>query len=414
MKRLLLAFFILSVFLTAQSARARGVEIWSLNATTNRFAHDFQAQYAPMFAKATGINVTFKAYDKNTVQEAFQRIANNDGPDVVIGPIDQTFLLPLNKLMERWDDRKFIADKMIVKDGATRNIFALPLGVDITGIGYFKSYFSQAGFNPDKPPATWDELARAAAKLTNKSSIALRAGFDCYWNEGPFAYFLLQNGGSMVSADGRRSELKSPAALQTVEFMAHLFQTTREYTKLEIAAYNFKFPLESAMRWGNAYVIQPVADIMNGNAIAGAFTTKSCTSCPNTTIGNPYMTIGIPRCSRDAQAAWALITWLLSPDINVAINVGAFILPSRIDVAAKVAARAPALADWYKLLPYAELSFWYSYSAREKTALNDLIYAKADSMFRQVLRGEIDADLFLAKLQVDHQAALDADWMERR
>lgn len=63
--------------------------------------------------------------------------------------------------------------------------FYVPIGADVTLMIYNKALFTEAGLDPEKPPATWDEFL-AAAKAIN--ALPVRANGDkvygtLFWNE---------------------------------------------------------------------------------------------------------------------------------------------------------------------------------------------------------------------------------------
>ncbi|MFJ9623913.1 ABC transporter substrate-binding protein [Streptomyces sp. NPDC101181] len=126
-----------------------------------------------------------------------------------------------------------------VKDLATYQDIAQPLrdaytvdgkiyGVPRTnysmGLLYSKALFTKAGLDPDKPPATWDEVQAAAKRIAALGNGTV--GFAEYsaQNQGGwhFTAHIYSQGGTVVSEDGKRAAVDTPegkAVLQNLKDM---------------------------------------------------------------------------------------------------------------------------------------------------------------------------------------------------
>ncbi len=82
------------------------------------------------------------------------------------------------------------------------------------GLVYNKKLFTQAGLDPNKPPATWQEVAAAAKTISEKAPGT--AGYSEYsaGNTGGwhFTASLYSRGSSPVSADGKKANVQTPEA----------------------------------------------------------------------------------------------------------------------------------------------------------------------------------------------------------
>lgn len=284
------------------------------------------------------------------------------------------------------------------------NITELPLSVAVNAVAYMKAQFRNAGLNEDKPPASWEELAYANEKLSSLSINNRRVGFECIWSGTVFEDFLYHNNGRILSEDGRKSLINSPAAKETLAFLVRLFQTSRDIKSPIWSTYNFQFATDTAMYYGRPYSMRVISGLPNN--IAGVFVPKRCPSCsaaPQALLAN---SIGILPASKDDQSAWKFITWLLSPEISVALNMQDLYLPPRLDVAASVAKGNPMLSEWYKLLPNARP---YSINTYGSTALREFTSTwGSNTTMRKVLLGEIDGPLMLDQIHADYQASIDS------
>ena len=136
--------------------------------------------------------------------------------------IDQGFLCPLDEYLT--DDiradplfQKFLP--AISRDGKVYGIPALVAG---TVLIYRKDLFQQAGLDPERPPATWEQLLACARGLTfpeqGQYGIVLPGGFGAGWR---FANFVWQAGGEIVrrGPDGSwKLTLDEAPAVRALEF----------------------------------------------------------------------------------------------------------------------------------------------------------------------------------------------------
>jgi multiple sugar transport system substrate-binding protein len=101
--------------------------------------------------------------------------------------------------------------------------YGVPLNIGPFLLYWNKDLFEAAGLDPDQPPTTWDEFAEDAKKLTidenadgKPEQYAIAIGET---NTTPvYPAFFTQNGGGVVSADGKTSELDSEATLKAANF----------------------------------------------------------------------------------------------------------------------------------------------------------------------------------------------------
>jgi multiple sugar transport system substrate-binding protein len=99
-------------------------------------------------------------------------------------------------------------------------LVALPMQVfDSTNFYWNKDLFKAAGLDPEKPPATFDELEQYAVKLTDASKN--QYGFGMFASAAPqwYTVFIKGNGGDAVDATTGKSSLNSAENLKTFELL---------------------------------------------------------------------------------------------------------------------------------------------------------------------------------------------------
>jgi ABC-type glycerol-3-phosphate transport system substrate-binding protein len=415
MKKVAIAVLLVLVIVTLGAGglqAARQIEVWSLY----RLFYSYDPTGRPddllaRFTKETKIEVNIQYIGRSNYDEAMEQIHRGNGPDVVIGDIEEEYLMPLDRFLDRWSDRRYMMPQFFSRDSRSGAVNGLPLSIIPYGVSYFKTYFRDAGLDARSAANSWEDLEAAVTKLT-VGPPHRRAGMEAAWNGTLFECLLLQNGGRFISTDEKRSLLNSRAAVEALEFMAALFQASRPADHPVWSTYDWRFPLQSAMYYGTPTVGRQLADIAaRGADILGAFAPKRCTSCQQVVRAQPYMYLRIPRTAGDSQSAWTFITWMLSRDNSALISGLLWNLPPRTDVQQQVAKAQPLLVDWYKMLPYATDDV---YTGRAYESISESLYPRSqnrqNSLLFQVLRGELRADLILNQIHADFQSGIDASW----
>ncbi|MFF5476318.1 ABC transporter substrate-binding protein [Streptomyces sp. NPDC012935] len=103
-------------------------------------------------------------------------------------------------------------------------VYGIPRTGYSMGLIYNKKLFEQAGLDPEKPPATWDELRAAAKKIAGLGNGTVGYADYSAQNQGGwhFTAELYSQGGDVVSADGKQATIDTPegrAVLQNLHDM---------------------------------------------------------------------------------------------------------------------------------------------------------------------------------------------------
>ena len=100
-------------------------------------------------------------------------------------------------------------------------VYGLPKDANGYALCYNKKLFQQAGLKPPDNSWTWDDLISAAQKLTNRAKGVY--GFVAPNDDGTGWYLtVLQSGGQIISADGKKSGYDQPGTIKGIQFLADM------------------------------------------------------------------------------------------------------------------------------------------------------------------------------------------------
>jgi multiple sugar transport system substrate-binding protein len=220
-------------------------------------------------------------------------------------------------------------------------IWSMPFSLSNIALYYNGALFSAAGLDPDAPPATWDELASAAAALTADNdgdgqtdqwglSFPLRAnrGVVYYW----FA-FLWGAGGEIFSEDFGASRFQEPPGVEALTFL----QAMVDAGSMPLA------PPEEGFEKGQ--IGMTLASTARLNRYVGALgddlgvaPLPAGPAGKVTGVGGANLAI-MADC-RHKEAAWTFIAWMTGSEVNLRWSTGSGYLPLRRSVVASEAYQA--------------------------------------------------------------------------
>ncbi|MEU6736977.1 sugar ABC transporter substrate-binding protein [Streptomyces physcomitrii] len=92
-------------------------------------------------------------------------------------------------------------------------VYGIPRTNYSMGLLYNRALFAKAGLDPDRPPATWAEVRAAAKKIAGLGGGTVGYADYSAQNQGGwhFTAEMYSRGGEVVSADGKKSRVDSPA-----------------------------------------------------------------------------------------------------------------------------------------------------------------------------------------------------------
>jgi multiple sugar transport system substrate-binding protein len=215
--------------------------------------------------------------------------------------------------------------------------YAIPFGPDVSILLFNKAHFTEAGLDPEKAPATWDELVEYAQKLQSDDHAGyVYGGSDAGTNMFTFVPYIWNNGGDVMSEDGSKSTLDQPEAIEALQFFCDL---TNKYkvTPASVTSYGWG-EAQDAFTTGKASMVvlgsAAVWDILTGEygdidmgiALIPAKDGKNFASFSGGDC------LGITNGCKNADVAWDFIQYCLSEEIQVEEMTKYGMLPARSDL----------------------------------------------------------------------------------
>lgn len=165
-------------------------------------------------------------------QKVLTSLSSDDGPQVVAMSASNVPQYASKGALAPLDD--FYADDTymdtsVLPDAATDAAifdgtnYGVPLNIAPMMLYWNKDLFSAAGLDPEQPPATWDEFASMAEKLTvdengDGKPEQYAAAFADHTTVPIWQMLLWGTGGGVVSDDATTAIVNSPESLEALEF----------------------------------------------------------------------------------------------------------------------------------------------------------------------------------------------------
>lgn len=185
---------------------------------------------------------------------------------------------------------------------------------------YNRTAMKAAGLNPDQPPATWEQLVSAAKELTRREgSTVSQWGVNTAGDTPWYAYALIwQNGGALLNAEGQPvfNDEAGAGALQFWHDLVHTHKVMpavqHKQAKDDFVAGKIGFFFSSSASTGGFE--KEIGDKFEYGV--ARFPGNKARAVP---VGGASLGIFRSDQARE-QAAWGLVKWLTSPEINARIS----------------------------------------------------------------------------------------------
>ncbi|MBV8970122.1 MAG: sugar ABC transporter substrate-binding protein [Verrucomicrobia bacterium] len=215
-------------------------------------------------------------------------------------------------------------------------LYSVPFSAEASVLVYNKGLFRAAKLDPEKPPANFSEFENDAKQIT-----ALGNGVKGFYFSGSaaggmvFTAFPLvwASGGDVLSPEGKTATVDNPAMHSTLELYRRLWEN--------------KFVPEGAKSDTGTSFFSTFANGKIGMCFLGAFSIGILKEkYPNVDFGVAPLfgqngetssfaggdSIGIPKGSKNVEAAWKFINWCLGDNVQIEQFAKHGSLPVRTDV----------------------------------------------------------------------------------
>jgi ABC-type glycerol-3-phosphate transport system substrate-binding protein len=162
-------------------------------------------------------------------EEFITVMAGGKGPDLVkvwVGAIQTLatmgFLQPVDSYIQNWTQRDDIKPVLWESTQVGNHYYGVPADTYFLFLLYRKDLFTQAGLDPNTPPATWEQLATAAKLLTRRDNG--QYGLGLVPKTWYFQDFVWQAGGDMTRIENNHvvAAFADPPAIQALTFWKDL------------------------------------------------------------------------------------------------------------------------------------------------------------------------------------------------
>ncbi|MFP4978859.1 ABC transporter substrate-binding protein [Paenibacillus sp. CN-4] len=199
--------------------------------------------------------------------------------------------------------------------------YAIPFNTDTRFLYYNKEAFREVGLDPEKPPATWDELEQYAIKLDKKNGNTYdRVGFHPQWGDfGVDNWMLNADGGKGFFDNEGKMYINTPAKVETIEWVK---KWNDRLGKKNVDALQAEFGNEQS----NPFISGKVAMWMHQGTFAtqirdyGQGMDVGVAPVPERTAGSGHYSSGggfvveIPYGAKHPDEAWEFIKFLTDYD----------------------------------------------------------------------------------------------------
>ncbi len=301
--------------------------------------------------------------------------------------IDEDAIVPFDGFVKTADDKAWVSSfykAFMLNSQSGGKTWGIPFQRSTIVMYYNKELFKEAGLDPNKPPATWAEMADAAKKLTKKDAAGKVTQYGVQIPSSGFPYWLfqalaIQNGVVMANDPGNAVKFDDPKVIEALQYWVDLTKQGVHPSGIVEWGTTPKdfFEKKVAMMWtttGNLTNVKNNAKFDFGVAMLPAKTQKGSP----TGGGNFY----IFKKSTPAQqeAAFKFVKWVTQPEraAQWSVETGYVATSEKAyatDTLRKYGRDFPAALVARDQLPFALAEFSTHDNQRVTKALNDGLQA---------------------------------------
>ena len=300
--------------------------------------------------------------------------------------MNQDAIVPFEEVATAAEDKQWLSSfypALMQNSKAKGKTWGVPFQRSTVVMYHNKEAFKEAGLDPNKPPATWQEMAAMAKKLTKKDAAGkvIRWGVHIpstgypYWM---FQALCIQNGLELMNADGNRTYFDKPEVIEALQYWRDLAATHQAMPEgtIDWGTLRQKF-LEgaTAIMWhttGNLTAVRDGAKFDFGVSMLPANKRRGSP----TGGGNFY--IFKKASAAERQAALTFIKFMTSPELTARWSMATGYVatsPAAYETATlkKYVSEFPAAAVARDQFQYSVAEFSVHENARVKKFLDDAI-----------------------------------------
>ncbi len=140
--------------------------------------------------------------------------------------IEQDAIIPFDDVVKTPEEKAWLSSfyPSLMENGQTMGkTWGIPFQRSTIVMYYNKDAFRKAGLDPDKPPATWEELVSMGKKLTHSDGsqwgVMIPSTGYPYWMFGALA---MQNGQTLMNGNGDTTYFTNPDVINALEYWKDL------------------------------------------------------------------------------------------------------------------------------------------------------------------------------------------------
>jgi sn-glycerol 3-phosphate transport system substrate-binding protein len=300
--------------------------------------------------------------------------------------IEQDVLVPFDEFAASAEDKAWLASfypALMENSKVKGKTWGIPFQRSTIVLYYNKDAFKEAGLDPNKPPANWDEMVAAAKKLTVKDASGNVTRWGVHIPSTGYPYWMfqalcMQNGEVLMNQDGNRTYFDKPAVVEALQFWRDLavMHKVMPAGTIDWGTLRQKF-LEgaTAMMWhttGNLTAVRSGAKFDFGVSMLPAQKRRGSP----TGGGNFY--IFKKTTPEERAAALKFIKFMTEPELTARWSIATGYVATRADAyktptLEKYVSEFPAAAVARDQFEFATAEFSTYENARNKKALDDAI-----------------------------------------
>jgi sn-glycerol 3-phosphate transport system substrate-binding protein len=203
------------------------------------------------------INAVYAGTYQDTLVKALTAFKSGAPPDIAVllstdmyTLIDEDAIMPFDDVLKNDSDKRwaksffpaFMENSQTGSKTGEQKTWGIPFQRSTVVMFWNKDAFKAAGLDPDKAPATWDELVADGGKLTARDTAGAVGQWAIEIPSTGFPYWLFQglttaNAVRLMNAAGTETYFDNPAVIQALQFWVDL---SRKY----------KIQPEGTIEWG--------------------------------------------------------------------------------------------------------------------------------------------------------------------